>query len=1045
MSRTLAILHESEAIEELLVVSQQSAQQSGSLCLIRRRRSIDLLRIEPSLHRLHTLPLTASHLISLRNNLWLAVCTESSQLALISLHQSRQLRNLNNLTVNLPSDWPRAGESTIVVQICQPTPESFLFAMFMTGIASVPVRFSVQLTADGRALSECTFFSHADNATSMAVFDAAMLDDSQCLALLHTPRRGTDAASNHALDLSLFEVKDKTTVQQWTLGRSLWVALRVSPRLVTPLGDAFAVFSLGSLIRFDSRGPVNRGATACPGAKPPVAFCVVNPQLLCLVAKSGELGVVAGSEYVAIDCSDLHWPFDPPHSVAATQVGRRVTAVIASRCNARLVMFDMPDGAVKMVVDGALPTRLPIADALFVGASRADIAMLGGGGDSASMLQRVSLGAQLVVESRGDADLGVAKLLSARAFLGQSHVSVVAVTSGAASTSQMFVLDASGVPTAHEVAIDEANATLALVSCDTMIAVQAIALQVTCDAVNDIDTSGWVPLWQRPSDMPRVDLVACCGTFVALGCGATLLLCRMFDVLDEPFQVLARRTMEHAIAAMALTVARAESRPLVAVSQWTALDVQLLECNELKTVSSVAKPLGERATSMCWFEKAAAGSGEQFGARADLLLVVGCGDGALHLYPVDGLRLVDEHMCVSVGVSAVSLLSLRDDATAATASSVLALCASGTLTASSAMLLHVEQPSGGIGVLHVVNADAVRSACALDATPRSLAWLSAADGALVVGQLKAPMDGAAKRWTETQLAGDAIAIGSMANGTQVVALFETSLALFSVDAFSSVELARVELLPDSSGVGMATLANAAVVVYARRLANDALLLFEVRDSGIASVRDMSLDRFGTMCRLAPTLVAVALAYPPRIIVVNSELSVIASHPFAGSGSDYQFNELLPVDDDGLVCALSHVGARLVRVRSSGVVLDIALQMASIVRYCATALLDKRVMVAFDYDGGATFFDIEATGAVTPFRHDDFEVPLVDALPYKHFEKRMSGTDRVLQCWREEQLSVCLRSYLAPHTARIDEENEVAMLLLTSSGELQVRAFDRLKR
>jgi hypothetical protein len=790
---------------------------------------------------------------------------------------------------------------------------------------------------------------------------------------------------------------------------------------------------------------VNRGAIACPGAKPPVAFCVVNPQLLCLVAKSGELGVVAGSEYVAVDCSDLPWPFDPPHSVAATLVGRRVTAVIASRCNARLLMFDMPDGAVKMVVDGALPTRLPIADALLVGASLADIVMLGGGGDSASMLQRVSLGAQLVVESRGDADLGVAKLLSARAFLGEAHVSVVAVTSGAASTSQVFVLDASGVPTAHEVAIDEANATLALVPCDTMIAVQATALQVTCDAVNDIDTSGWVPLWQRPSDVPRVDVVAYCGTFVALGCGATLLLCRLFDVLDEPFQVLARRTMEHAIATMALTVARSESRPLIAVSQWTALDVQLLECTELKTVSSVAKPLGERATAMCWFEKAAA-AGEQFGARADLLLVVGCGDGALHLYAVDGLRMIDEHMCVSVGVSAVSLLPLRDDVTAATASSVLALCASGTLTASSAMLLHVEQPSGGIGVLHVVNDDVMRSACALDATPRSLAWLSAADGALVVGQLKVPMDGAAKQWAETQLAGDAIAIGATANGTQVVALFETSLALFSVGAFSFAELARFELL-DSSAVGMATLANAAIVVYVRRLAtgDGALLLFAVRDGGIEFVRDMSLDRFGTMCRLAPTLVAVALAYPPRIIVVNSELSVIASYPFAGSGSDFQFNELLPVDDDGLVCALSHVGARLVRVRSSGVDLDVALQMASIVRYCATALLDKRVMVAFDYDGGATYFDLETTGARTPFRHDDFEVPLVDALPYKHFEKRMSGTDRVLRCWREEQLSVCLRSYLAPHTSRIDHENEVAMLLLTSSGELQVRAFDRLKK
>jgi hypothetical protein len=238
MSRTLAILHESEAIEELFVASQLST----SLSLIRRRRSVDLLRIEPSLQRLHTLPLATTHLISLRNNLWLAICTESSQFALISLHQSRQLRILNNRTVELPSDWPRAGESTIVVQICQPTQESFLFAMFITGIDSVPLRFSVQLTADWRALSECTFFSHTDDATSMTVFDAAMLDDSQCLALLHSPRRGADAANNRALDLSLFEVKDRTAVQQWTLGRSLWVALRVSSRLVTPLGDSFAVF-----------------------------------------------------------------------------------------------------------------------------------------------------------------------------------------------------------------------------------------------------------------------------------------------------------------------------------------------------------------------------------------------------------------------------------------------------------------------------------------------------------------------------------------------------------------------------------------------------------------------------------------------------------------------------------------------------------------------------------------------------------------------------------------------------------------------------------
>jgi hypothetical protein len=1048
-SRLLATLHESEAIEELLIASQ-----NAPLALIRRRRSIDLLRVEPaSFSVLHTLALTAEQLISLHDNRWLAVCAETGQLALLSVHESRQLRILSRLPLRLPADWPPVGASTVTVCCHSATIEpslrvnQWLFVVFVRGVAATPQRFSVRVAPDARTLAECQFFAHTGHvAVPVAVLDAVTVrssddDGTPCVALLHVPRGETSAAavSERTLVLSFYEMRDVVAVQQWALGEPLWVAARVSPRLMRVSGATVAVLARGTLHRLSSGGQdSSRPAIDCHGAEPPVAYHCDAGGLLCFVAKSGELGVVVDSEHFAVDCSDSPWPFDPPHSVVATRAASgRVTAVIASRCNVRLVTFDLSAGGavVRALVDGAVTTRLPIADAALLGRGAADIVLASGGGDnnSVSLLHRVSFGVPLVVESRSDdGDLGFAKLLSVRAFLGSARATVVVVSNPVASTSQAFVLDEAGVPTAHEVAIDEASDTLALVACDTLMAVQATALQVTRDAVNDIGTSGWVPLWQRPSELPRVDVVAQCGAFVALACGATLLLCRLFDVVDDPFQVLSRRTFQHAIAAVALTAACTESRPLVAVSQWTANDVSLLESSELKTVSSAALVLGERATAMCWLEKAA-GAGERFGASARLLLAVGCGDGAMHVHPVVGTQLASERLSVSVGVSAVSLLPVSDDDATA---SVLALCPSGTLTASSAMLLHVRD--GAVGVLAVVNADAVRSACTLDATPRTVAWLSASDGALVVGQLMAPANDA-KRWSATSLSDDAIAVGVVAGGAFVVVLFDSAVAVFSVAKGFRDPVGTAELT-DASAIDMVTLSDDAVVAVRVRQRADrrsSLLLFAISDGSINFVRELSLGQFGVVCRLERSLLCAALAFPPRLLVLNSALSVVGSHTFEDESAEFQFNELLSVGGE-FVCALSHGGARLLRVRADALVLNVPLAMASTVRFCECALLEPTTIVAFDYGGGATLYDLKT--ALAPFRHDEFEVPLVDALPFVRHDDRFGGGDRVLRCWRVDELSVCMQSYLAPHTSQIDSAVEVPLLLLMASGELQLRSF-----
>jgi hypothetical protein len=1038
MSRLLTVLHESETIEEMLVASQVSS----SCALIRRRRSIDLFDYEQS-RQLDTLALSAQQLIPLRANVWLAICAESSQFALIAIRDANKLAILSSLQVALPSDWPPVGTRTVAV-CCHSSRALRVFALFIIGSAAHPLRFSVRLGPPREcALLECVFFAHVGEvAAPVAVVDAVAVSDADgtpCVALLHVPRGETTgvAVSERALDLSFYAMRDVTAVQQWALGDPLWVASRVAPRLMSTSEFVVGVLSVGSLYRLTASGQeIAQPPIDCHRAKPPVAYCAVAPDMLCFVAKSGELGIVVGSKHYVVDCSQLVWPFDPPHSVVARRLANgRVVAAIASRCNVRLVTFDLNSNGpvVRKLVDGAIATRLPIADAHVLDGG-ADIVFASDGG-SVSTLHRVSFGAQLVTESRSDGDLGVAKLLSVCAFLGSARATVVVVTDPVASTSQAFVLDEFGVPSAHEVLIDETSTTLALVPCHTLMAVQAAALQVTPDAVNDIGQSGWIALWRRPSDLPRVDVVAQCGTFVALACGSTLLLCRLFDVIDDAFQVLTRRTFGYAIGAVALTTACAEPRPLVAVSLWTTNDVLLLESSELKTVSSASSALSERATAMCWLEKAA-GSGEQFGAQARLLLVVGCGDGSMHLYAVDGLQLSSERMSVSVGVSAVSLLPLCDDDESAT-SSVLALCASGTLTTSAAMLLHVK--SSGASVLHVVNADAIRSACALDATPRTMAWLSASDGALVVGQVRAPTNDT-KQWSATRVAERVLAISAMARGEFIVVLFESFVAVYAAAKDFSDPVSMRDF--DGEAIDMLTLSDNSIVVHVKRREDrcSLLLSFAFKDGHLSGCRDFPLGQFGVMCRLDRSMVCVAQAYPPRLLVLDSALAAVGLHNFADGDSEFQFNELLPVGRDGFVCALSHVGARLFGIRDGELVLNVPLAMPSTTRFCECALLDTQTLVAFDFGGGATVYDLGAVNALARFRHNEFEVPHVDALPFVRYDRNLGGGDRVLRSWRVDELSVCMQSYLAPHTSHIDTAVEVPLLLAMASGELQLRSF-----
>jgi hypothetical protein len=987
MSGAAPPLHASASIEQLVDLG-------GGLALIRRRRRLDLVALDDNCRLLDALDGAWLRLHLLHDNHVLALCDAHCVLLFVQ-RSLRRLRVMRPLTAQL--DWRSLAPANAVDVVCSlhastdgklvTTWHCWLLSssrpVACPSAALLPL-LTVRSGIGGR-LFDCAVSDALKLRTSAAPFEMCVRDArpvADCVALV------TGAS------VVVFRPQLQPSAQLLRLTSVLQVLRAPSHgRLIGGLDDATVSFAArGELHRFNPR-PCGSTRSESDHLSASAASCAVVPRrLVCTVSLAGVLSVISdGDALIAPVLCAAAWPGEAPHGVAACSLsGDRVAALIVSRCHARLVVFAASSAAALAVQDGVLPSMLPARAVLMA----SELLVAGG---AVPALHRASFGVRQTTVTRGDTDLGAARLVSALT-VQSSAASLVVVTHahGSAHASQAFVLDANLMPTADEIALDEASVTVALVPCAAMMMLDAAALQVTADAVNQIGPRQWSPLWQRPSDVPRVDVVASCGTFLALGCGSTLLLCQLLDEIDvAPFRVLQRRDGEHAVAALAVLVV--DGAVIVAVSHWIAHDVQLLDV-DLRAVCACSKPLAERATSMLWLSSSA--------------LLLGCGDGTVHLLARDGMTIA-RSLCV--GLTAVSLSNIGGE-------QVLAVCASpDSRSASDAVLLF----GPDVEAMRLVGASAMRSVCALPGSESSFAWLSCDDGALVVSRVDRN-EGSGPHWSAAPLRAEPLALASL-RGKPVV-LHEAELVLLG----SSAEPVRA--LAFESGVqgdDMVALDDSTLLVLVRP---KALHWYALRDDALAFAGSSALSSLGVLCRVSATLACVSQSAPPRLTFWDAKQRCVHVHRFDADAARIAVMDLLPVSDN-LFCVLSFDRARICRTACDAdgqlaVVFDVVLQTPTAARISCAALLGDSLLHAFDFAGAVAVFDMACATRV-PFRRDGFEVPSCDALPSLHTRTVCAG-DRVICAWRVADSNAQIRARLWSACAGSDS----GAVVMTASGEVK---------
>jgi hypothetical protein len=983
-------LHPSASIEQLVDLG-------GGLALIRRRQRLDLIALDDECRRLDALDGAWLHVHLLHDNHVLALC-DTHCLLLFVQRTLRRLRVTRPLTAQL--DWRGIAPANAVDVVCSlhastdgkliTTWHCWLLSS-RSGSVACPSAALLPLlivrSGIGGRLFDCSVSDALKLRTSAAPFEMCVRDArpvADCVALM----TGTSVV--------VFRPQLQPFVQQLRLTSVLQV-LRAPAhgRLIGGLDDKTVSFAArGELHRFNPR-PCGSTRSESDHLSVSAASCaIVSRRLVCTVSLAGVLSVISdGDALIAPVLCAAAWPGEAPHGVAACSLsGDRVAALIVSRCHARLVVFAATSAATALTVqDGVLPSMLPARAVLMA----SELLVAGG---AVPALHRASFGVRQTTLTRGDTDLGTARLVSALT-VQSSAASLVVVTHahGSVHASQAFVLDANLMPTADEIALDEASVTVALVPCAAMMMLDAAALQVTADAVNQIGPRQWSPLWQRPSDVPRVDVVASCGTFLALGCGSTLLLCQLLDEIDAaPFRVLQRRDGEHAVAALAVLVV--DGAVTVAVSHWIAHDVQLLDV-DLRVVCACSKPLAERATSMLWLSSSA--------------LLLGCGDGTVHLLARDGMTIARS---LSVGLTAVSLSNIGGE-------QVLAVCASpDRRNASDAVLFF----GPDVEAMRLVGASAMRSVCALPGSESSFAWLSCDDGALVVSRVDRS-EGGGPHWSTAPLRAEPLALVSL-RGKPVV-LHEAELVLLGSNA------EPVHALAFESGVqgdDMVALDDSTLLVLMRP---KALHWYVLRGDALAFAGSSALSSLGVLCRVSATVACVSQSAPPRLTFWDAKHRCVHVHRFDADAARIAVMDLLPVSDN-LFCVLSFDRARICRTACDAdgqfaVVLDVVLQTPTAVRISCASLLGDSLLHAFDFAGAVTVFDM-ASATRVPFRRDGFEVPSCDALPSMHTRTVCAG-DRVICAWPVADCNAQIRARLWSACCGSDS----GAVVMTASGQVKL--------